>query len=213
VKASIDGMEGDFRLDVGSGSSVDLHAPFAKEHDVASKVGKTLPATGGGFGGTFTVLSCRMKAFSIGPYTVKDPLASLSQATTGAFASQDYAGNVGNLILDRFICTFDYNHKQLVLEPNARFAARDPGDRAGAAIVKHDARYTIMEVRAGTPAASAGLQADDQVLAVAGRPIESWSQDDLRTMFETAPAGKAIKLEIMRGEKKKTVKLKPADVL
>src|SRR5262249_38873195 len=140
-------------------------------------------------------------------------LASLSQATAGGFASQDYAGNVGNLILDRFTCTFDYNHKQLYLEPNARFAARDAGDRAGTAIVKRDARYTVMEVRDGTPAASAGLQADDEVVAVAGRAIADWNQDELRKMFETAPAGKAIKVEIRRGEKKKTVKLKPKDMI
>jgi len=79
--------------------------------------------------------------------------------------------------------------------------------------VKRDARYTIMEVREGTPAAAAGLQADDEVLSVAGRDIASWNQDDLRKMFETAPAGKGIKVQVMRGEKKKTVKLKPQDLL
>ena len=109
------GITGDFRVDVGSGSSVDLHTPFVKRHDLMTKAGKGVEVMGGGFGGTFTTRMVRMKKIEIGPYSWADPVVSLSQATVGAFTSEDYAGNIGNRILERFKVTLDYERRQMWL--------------------------------------------------------------------------------------------------
>src|SRR5436190_22697951 len=96
-----DQLEGEFRLDVGSSSTVDLHTPFVNRHDLRAHAKPSIEAMGGGFGGMFTNTITRMKKLAIGPYSWTDPLVSLSSTTTGALASEDYAGNVGNQILER----------------------------------------------------------------------------------------------------------------
>jgi hypothetical protein len=208
VHGSVDGLEGDFRLDVGSGSSVDLHTPFVKKNDLEAKVGKTVASMGGGFGGTFSMLACRAKSFTLGPFTIPDPLASLGQATTGAFASEDYAGNVGNRILDRFVCTFDYNGKKLYLEPDARFAARDESDKVGAMVAKDGERFSVRFVLPGSPAEKAGLRPGDEVRSVAGKPIADYTQDDLRRLVEQSPEGTKLAFEVARDGKAKKIQVK-----
>src|SRR5262249_41581266 len=103
-----DAYEGEFRVDVGSSSTGDLHSPFVREHRLNEHGGPSIEVTGGGFGGTFQSRLTRMKKLSIGPYSWEHPIVSLSSAATGALASEDYAGNIGNQILQRFKCTLDY---------------------------------------------------------------------------------------------------------
>jgi hypothetical protein len=213
VRAKVDGMEDDFRLDVGSGGSVDLHAPFAAKNGFAQKVEKTVSTVGGGFGGTFPLLACRFKTFEIGPFTVKDPLGSLSQATRGALASEDYAGNIGNRILERFACTFDYSRKTLYLAPNAKLGQRDEYDRFGAQVARRDGRFEVANVTAGSPAEAAQLRVGDEVRSVAGKPIAGYTQDDLQAAFAGAREGSSVPVEIVRDGKTRKVKVKVKSVL
>ena len=208
VRATLDGYEGEFRLDVGSGSGVDLHAPFVAEHGLEKTAKRTVLDQGGGFGGTWERVGTRMKSFTIGPHTVKEPLVHLSRATEGAMASEDFAGNVGNRVLDRFTCTFDYTHKRLYLEPNRRFAERDEYTRFGAQLVRGGDRVVVGFVVPGSAAADAGLATGDEVLALAGRPAAEYTVDEVSALFEKRPEGTAIAVEYQRGEEKKTVTVK-----
>src|SRR5438552_3598828 len=111
VKRTLDhSIEGEYRLDVGSNSTVDVHGPFVRKHQLDHDRGTMIEATGAGFGGEFINHLVRLKRIDLGPFGWDDPVVSLSGATTGALASEDYAGNVGNQILERFACTFDYDH-------------------------------------------------------------------------------------------------------
>jgi hypothetical protein len=203
VKAKLDGTyEGDFRLDVGSGSTVDVHTPFVKKNDLQSKVGKTIEVLNGGFGGTFTSHIGRMKKMEIGPYAWTDPLVILSGAETGGLASQDYAGNIGNDILDRFVCTFDYEHKTLYLEPGKRYGKRDHFSRAGVQLAKFGDQIQAMQVVPGSAAAIAGIKEGDQVTMLDGKPILSFVPDQLSRMFEDGAAGTKHTLQVMRDGKK-----------
>jgi hypothetical protein len=81
LTAMLDGeYEADYRVDVGSGSTLDLHGPFVTKHGLRDKIKKTVPITSGGFGGTFQDDVCRMKKFAIGPYSWTDPLVAFSGA-------------------------------------------------------------------------------------------------------------------------------------
>jgi hypothetical protein len=44
-----DTLTGEFRVDVGSGSTVDLHAPYVRAHGLDQGGGARIPVTGGGF--------------------------------------------------------------------------------------------------------------------------------------------------------------------
>ncbi len=61
----------------------------------------------------------------------------------------------------------------------------------------------VAEVVEGGPAAKAGLQADDVVTTVDGRAIDS--MQELAPVMQAAGPGAAVKLDVMRDGKKKTV--------
>ena len=64
----------------------------------------------------------------------------------------------------------------------------------------------IGSVTPDSPAASAGLQQDDKVLAVNGTPVKEWA--DLSQLIQES-AGKPIELKVLRGDKIFTVELTP----
>ncbi|MBI1799255.1 MAG: aspartyl protease family protein [Candidatus Eisenbacteria bacterium] len=214
VRLKLDGsIEGDYRLDVGSNSTVDVHGPFAKKHALEGTTGKSLEVTGAGFGGQFTSRVVRMKRIEIGPYGWDRPIVSLSGATTGALASEDYAGNIGNQILERFKCTLDYDRHQVYLEPGQKYREPDHFSRAGVLLIKVNGVVRAGEVLKGSPAASAGLRKDDEVLSIDGKAALSCEPDDLARLFEEGAEGRKVVFEIKRGDKVKKLKVKLKEMI
>ncbi|HUK64081.1 MAG TPA: PDZ domain-containing protein, partial [Dongiaceae bacterium] len=208
IEARLDSnLTGRFRLDVGSGSTVDLHGPFVRAHDLENHTGPKLTALGGGFGGTFSGDITRMKRMDIGPFGWDDPIVILSGATQGGLASEDYAGNIGNQVLERFQVTFDYTRKTLWLKPGSRYAKRDEFSLAGLQLARFDGAVRAMNVLAGSPAERAGLKEGDEVLAVDGRAMRDWTLESLDAMFEHGVPGSRHKIEYRRDGRKKNAKL------
>jgi hypothetical protein len=212
VPMKIDGHEGEFRLDVGSSSTVDLHGPFVAKNQLHDPNKKSVEAMGGGFGGTFTSTIVRMKKLEIGPYSWEDPIVSLSGATTGALASEDFAGNVGNHILERFKVTLDYDKKILYLEPGKRYGSRDQISRSGAQLARFGDTVKVVQVLDHSPAEKAGLLEGDVVTVVEGRSIAEWTPEKIRAIEEN-PDTKQMKVEVMRDGKKKKATMKLEEVL
>ncbi len=208
-----DQYEGEFRLDVGSSSAVDLHTPFVKQHGLRAKAKPAIEVVGGGFGGTFTSTLTRMKKMSVGPYSWTEPLVTLSSTTEGALASEDYAGNVGNQILERFTCTFDYDNKTLYLEPGAKYAERDRFSRSGVQFAKFGDTVKAMQVLKGSAAEKAGIQVEDVVLTVNGKPVSDWDAEGLRNMMEGKKAGEKVTIEYERAGMRRKATLKLAEIL
>jgi len=164
--------------------------------------------TSGGFGGTFESRVTRARSLAIGPYSWDKPLVSLSQAATGAFASEDYAGNVGNQLLERFKVTLDYEHRALHLEPGARFKKPDSFSRSGLQLAREGSMVRAAQVVAGSPAAKAKIQPGDEVVEIAGRPAADYTADGAAGLLDHGKAGSKVKLVIARDGKRKKVKLK-----
>lgn len=208
-----DTYEGEFRVDVGSGSTVDLHGPFAAHHGIAKRLSPSLEVVGGGFGGTFKNVLGRMKKIEIGPYSWEKPLVSFSLASSGAFASTDYAGNIGNQILSRFVCTLDYERRTLYLEPGARYPRPDGFSRAGCQLARFGDTVKAMQVLQGSPAAKAGLREGDEVTTMDGKPIVSYTAEDLAQLFDEGEIGREVVLGVKRDGKSQKIRMKLAVIL
>jgi hypothetical protein len=199
VTMTLDGKyEGEFRVDAGSSATVDLHRPFVAAHGIDKGVKRSVTVMSGGFGGTFTSRVTRMKSIQIGSYAWKQPVVSLSGAETGALASEDYAGNIGNRILERFRLTFDYERRVLWLEPGARFAGPDGFSRTGLQLIRVDDVVSIAQVVEDSPAAKAGLKAGDVVRTIDGRAAAEWNRAELETLFEEGKPGRKLTFELAR---------------
>jgi len=193
-----DRWKGEFRVDAGSSATVDLHGPFVKANGIDAKVKKSVTVVSGGFGGTFTSRLTRMKSLQIGPYSWKRPMVSLSGAETGALASEEYAGNIGNRILERFKCTFDYDRRVLWLEPGARYGAHDGVSRTGLQLVRQGDEVSIAQVIEGSPAAKAGMRNGDLIRSIDGRPAAEWTRAEMETLFEEGKPGRRVAFEFTR---------------
>lgn len=214
VEATLDGKyRGVFRLDIGSSSTVDLHAPFVAKHGLAKKLRHGMRVAGAGFGGTFESRLGRLKRMAIGPHAWKDPMVQLSFATEGAFASEDFAGNIGNRLLERFRVTLDYDNRRLWLEPGARAGMRDSLSRAGIMIGRVDGRFEVMSVLPGSPADRAGIGPEDELVSVDGRAIGDWPREQLEDLLDRGPEGRAVPVVIRDGDRTRTITLVLREVL
>lgn len=199
VEMTVDGRwTGEFRVDVGSSATVDLHRPFVRANDIDRKVKKSVTVVSGGFGGTFTSQITRLQSLRVGSFSWKKPLVSLSGAETGALASQDYAGNIGNRILERFKCVFDYERRVLWLEPGARYGQPDGFTRTGLQLVRLDDEVSVAQVIEGSPAAKAGMKTGDVVRTIDGRSASQWTRNELETLFEEGDIGRKVLIDYTR---------------
>jgi hypothetical protein len=214
LTARLDGQdEGLFRLDVGSSSTVDLHSPFAKAHNIVPRLGRTQKVDGVGFGGSFESETGRLRSMNIGPYEWDDPIVSVAHATEGAFASEDFAGNIGNRILERFRVTFDYERRHVYLEPGRRYQERDHLTRCGVLLSREGQDVRVANVLFGSPADRGGLRAGDQVLQLAGQPIAKWDLPQVSALLDDGTPGEKVVFRVQRGGKEHQLKVKLADVI
>ncbi len=214
VDGEIDGIQGKFDIDTGSRSSLDLLGPFVEKHGLEAHYGAKLEAvTGWGVGGAARSLVTRAKVLRLGKVEVKEPITELTLQKKGAFVSPYVAGNVGAGVLKRFNITFDYQHQQLIFEPNANYGKPDVFDRSGMWLNQSGETFEVMDVIAAGPAASAGLKTGDKVLAIDGRPVSQLSLAAVREQFKSQPPGTKLRLSIQSGKQKRDVDLVLKDLV
>ncbi|MBI1795533.1 MAG: aspartyl protease family protein [Candidatus Eisenbacteria bacterium] len=209
------GCGGRFLVDVGSGFGLLVHGSLVKQCRVFSKVEgrKQVKIMGGGIGSGFASWLCRLDTLGLGPFRIPEPIAGLSLSTHGMVGSEDYAGNLGNAVLERFTCTFDYANRKLWLEPAARFAQRDRYSRVGALFIRSQSRVTACAIVHGSPADDAGLKTDDEVLSIDGRPAARFTPEEMDRLFVNGEPGTTHTLTIAREGRTSTITLKLEDVI
>jgi len=203
-------IRGRFVLDLGAGIALALYSPFVVQHQLLGPNAKTVPApAGAGTGGETRGRWGRVLALKIGNYQVAQPITLFSEDKAGAFASSSLAGNIGARIASKFRLFLDYSRNQIIFEPNSTFA--EPLDYAltGASIIAEGNDYRTFRVREvveNSAASEAGLQKDDIVVAIDGRPASAITLSHLNEILERPVAQK---LKIRRGEQTLVVTLNP----
>ena len=201
---------GKFVLDVGSGGALALYSPFVAGHNLLGPNLKTIKAIGvGGAGGEVTARIGRVSELKIGRFRISNPITLFAEDKAGAFADPALVGNIGQQIVGKFRLFLDYSHNRIIFEPNNSFA--ESFDRAfgGLALVAEGKDYRtfrISDVLENSPGTEAGLQKDDVITAIDGKPAVDLSLTKVLELFERPVT---YKLTVRRGDQTLQVTLTP----
>jgi hypothetical protein len=208
-----DGCEGEFLVDVGNSFNLNVHGSMVRRCRLFTPDRREIEVWGGGFGGAFSATVCRLNRIKLGPYEWDDPIAALSLSTHGMVGSTDYSGNIGNGLLERFRCTFDYARQTLYLEPGLHYNDRDHYARSGTLFVRQGDRVVAAGITPHSGAEKAGLKPLDEILEIDRRPISRYTPEDLDRMLENGPAGSSHQIKVRRDGRDKTLTLTLSDIL
>ena len=215
VMGTFEGLPAKYDIDTGARSELTLTKPFAEKHNLRATHPKGVDAVDGwGVGGPSTGYVTRGADMTLGDIKVGPVVTSMADQDKGAFAGNDYSGNVGGGILKRFVVTFDYNNQIMYLKPLPGPVA-DTGtfDRAGMWINKSGNGFKVVALTAGAPAIEAGLKENDLILAVNGKAAENIPLYELRQRLRNDPAGTVVTFKVVRDNKTHIIKVKLRDLI
>jgi hypothetical protein len=129
IEASINGITGDYIVDLGNSLGVILHRDFfdrnglAKRLDNFERLPKSLRGIGGGLGGQ----SAYAASFAFGEVRISSLRVMIPDASKGITGSSELAGNIGNLLLRQFSVLLDYPSQRMVFYGGAEANGGDAG--------------------------------------------------------------------------------------
>ena len=211
LSAKIDGVSGDVGVDTGNSGALVIQGIWADAHGLKDKYRSGIPVQSFGSGGASPNWSVRAD-FEIAGQRFPRVIALYAADQKGSFSSRTESGNVGNQVLAHFTVDFDYLHGRLGFEPVPGYVP-PPFSRAGVSAYKERAdAFKVATVSPATPAAEAGIQVDDEIVAVDGIPSAQLSGWDLRRALRRAP-GTKLSLSIVRAGQPQTAVLTLRELL
>ncbi|WP_266158093.1 aspartyl protease family protein [Dyella silvatica] len=210
-----DGIPGRFGIDTGARNALSLTRPFTEQGHLRERETKGVEAlTGWGVGGPTRGYVFQGKHLKLGDVDIAGPLTQFSVDKGGAGGVDAFPNNVGGGVLKRFVVTFDYDHQLMYLKPIAgKVDDLDTFDRSGMWINQSTQGFKIVDVSKGTPAAEAGLQADDIITAVDGAPVASIKLYDLRKALRNDAPGTTLRLTVSRKNASRDLRLTLRDLI
>jgi hypothetical protein len=120
VTATLDGVSGDFLVDLGNPFGVIVHQQFAREHHLNDILLDVRDFEGGlgGIGGSALGQSGMAQQLNFGSFALDSIRVLLPETTSGLAGSEEIAGNIGNLVLQNFRLFLDYANNRLVFYPH-----------------------------------------------------------------------------------------------
>lgn len=189
-----------FILDTGSRLGLTLNTPTVNQHNLLDATPTILAAVGHGVGGRITHPVGRVERFSIAGFDIDNPVTTFSQDQGGILASEHVAGIVGADLLKRFTLILDYQRRRVILEPNDALDDPSEFDMSGLWLEARGQDFNQMivaHITEGSPAAEAGLEVEDRLVEVDGRPAAAFTRSELVDLFRSED-GRQIPLVIDR---------------
>lgn len=200
VRGEVDGVSGEFIIDIGFPGSLILYDNFVEKNDLVRKFAPKFEAiTGWGIGGPVRAYVTRAGVFKLADAEVRDSILTLSILKKGSMASTHLAGAVGSGLLKQFNVTLDYGRQQLILEKNGNYGKPDVFDRSGMYLQKTPGEFEVIEVITGSPAEKAGIKAGDKIVSINGKKAFQLTLHEARRLF-LLPLGTSINLILKKGE-------------
>lgn len=181
----IDDVPATCTLDTGASQSLSFYTPFIEAHPGVVPAKHSEPGVNGfGVGGPSMGTLGRQQTLSFGGLRLHDLVGDYPTQGAGGLALPFFGANVGGGVWKRFTMTLDYHARTMTLTPNADFPARDQWERSGLYLINKGG-ITVIDVRPGTPAASAGVKKGDIIVSLNGSSNPSLLE--ARNAFLAAP--------------------------
>ncbi len=121
VTAEINGIGGEFVVDLGNAFGLVLHRDFVTRNQLEQKLDdlRDIKELFGGIGGAISGRSAYAAAFRIGDILLQSIRVLLPDSAAGMAGSEELAGNIGNLVLENFEVLFDYRGSRLIFYPKS----------------------------------------------------------------------------------------------
>jgi hypothetical protein len=203
-------VPGSFMVDTGWRSALTLTSPFVADQKLMTIPGTVDAITGMGIGGATIDTMARIPGLQLGGYKIENFLANFSHAKAGVLSQGDFSGIIGAEVLRRFTVIFDYPHRKMILEPNARLSTPYEFDMSGLFITSEGGSskaFKIYSVVKDSPGAGAGMQEGDIIESIDNIPASSFTLEKIRQMFKAAE-GREHRLTVSRNGRVFTAKLR-----
>ncbi len=207
---TVDGLAARCGLDTGSRLAVTLLRPFLDAHPALDARAVSAEGVDGyGIGGPARGRLGPV-AIGLGGHSVR-VVGDYTAQRTGVFAGRALDANLGEALLRRFVVTYDAARGRVRFVPSAAFDEPQPLDRSGLFLLRSAAgTTTVLDVRPGTPAASAGVRAGDLLVALDGTPAAALALPAIRARLRE-PAGTRVGLRLRGPDGERDVTLTLAD--
>ena len=202
-------------LDLGSGGSISLTSPTAKQFDLGNNVNKkrNYYSKYGGVGGETSRNDFIAKSLFIGDYELNDFVMDYSEDKYGALSSNKNLGLLGNRILEKFDIIIDFRNSILYLKPNGDFNNSFEIPRLGFAFVDRavtmDA-WNITGLYKNSSAEKSGLKIDDKITHINGQSIKEISHEQQQEIIKRS---ESIKLTIQRNNESLILNIQLREIL
>lgn len=116
VRGELNGIPGEFIIDLGNAFGLIIHHQFAKLHNLEEKLDdlRDNREMFGGIGGSVAGKTAYAATFKVGNILIQSLRVMLPDSTSGLTGSEELAGNIGNMILENFRLLLDYENGRLV---------------------------------------------------------------------------------------------------
>lgn len=195
-------------IDTGAGHAISLNA--REDGRFAPPKGSIDSSLGRGMKGVVLGKSGRVRRIELGSFAFENVVAAFPIDKYQRPGGADFHdGNLGEEILKRFTVTFDYAGKRMALEKGKGFDEAFEHEMLGCDLEwEENGAMAVHDVMPNSPAASAGIEDGDRVLAIDGRALDALGESGVRKAL--IADGKEVRITLKRGTEtlEKKVRLK-----
>jgi PDZ domain/Aspartyl protease len=214
ILGTYNGIPGRFGIDTGSREPLTLNTAWAAKQNITPPPGSVTAQTGWGVGGPSYSSVFKGGTLTLGPVTIDHPLTMISTDKGGAGAAEAFPSNVGGGVLKRFVVTLDYDNSVMYLKPITGVVTDlDTFDKSGMWVNGDPQGFKVIDITKTGPAEAAGLQKDDVITTIDGKPATGYPLPALREYWRNAPNGTSVKLTVKRGADTKDVTVTLHDLI
>jgi len=193
-------------VDLGASHAISLRTD--RDNGLAPPPDALDTVIGRGLIGRVTGQLARLDSLQLGDQVLHNVLVTFPEERYMAILSGNSRdGNLGNGTMKHFHVTFEYGKQRMFLEPNDSFKEPFEYDMSGIRLREdRDRPFWIEELLPDSPGLDAGLQVDDILVDINGRPAEEMGLGEIKELFRQE--GEEVDLVLLRGDKRIVVKIK-----